>query len=59
MNSTQSNMTLRDRVSDKLRRSEEGEIIGFEPLEARLAGFFVEDSLSLDDIEACDEEENV
>lgn len=52
-------MTLRDHVADKLQRSEAGEIVGFGPLEARLAGFFVEDALTLDDIEeASDEEEN-
>lgn len=59
MNKAESNMTLRDHVADKLQRSEAGEIVGFGPLEARLAGFFVEDALTLDDIEeASDEEEN-
>ena len=53
-------MTLKDRVEDKLRRAEAGEIVEFGPLEARLAGFFVEDALTLDDVEADDgEEENV
>lgn len=60
MNKAESNMTLKDRVEDKLRRAEAGEIVEFGPLEARLAGFFVEDALTLDDVEADDgEEENV
>lgn len=59
MNSAESNMTLRDRVEDKLLRSERGEIIGFTPLEARLAGFFVEDSMSVDDVEGSDGEETI
>jgi len=60
VNKAESNMTLKDRVEDKLRRAEAGEIVEFGPLEARLAGFFVEDALTLDDVEADDgEEENV
>lgn len=60
MNKAESNMTLKDRVEDKLRRAEAGEIVEFGPLEARLAGYFVEDALTLDDVEADDgEEENV
>lgn len=60
MNKAESNMTLRERVADKLKRAEAGEIVQFGPLEARHAGFFVEDALTLDDVEADDgEEENV
>lgn len=60
MTKAESNMTLRDRVEDKLNRAETGEIVPFGPLEARLAGYFVEDALTLDDVEADDgEEDNV
>lgn len=57
MNKTESNMTLKDRVEDKLRRAEAGEIVEFGPLEARLAGYFVEDALTLEDVEADDGDE--
>lgn len=59
MNKAESNMTLKDRVEDKLRRAEAGEIVEFGPLEARFAGYFVEDALTLDDIEADDGDEEV
>lgn len=57
MNKAESNMTLKDRVEDKLRRAEAGEIVDFGPLEARLAGYFVEDALTLEDVEADDGDE--
>lgn len=57
MNKAESNMTLKDRVEDKLRRAEAGEIVEFGPLEARLAGYFVEDALTLEDVEADDGDE--
>lgn len=61
MNKADLSMTLKDRVADKLQRAEAGEIVEFGPLEARLAGYFVEDALTLEDVEADDggEEENV
>lgn len=52
-------MTLRDRVENKLERAQAGEIVHFGPLEARLAGFFVEDAMVESDLEGSYEEESL
>lgn len=44
-----SDMTPRDRVLEKFQRSANGEPVGFDPLEAKIAGAFVEDALSLEE----------
>jgi hypothetical protein len=59
VNTAESNMTLRDRVENKLERAQAGEIVHFGPLEARLAGFFVEDAMVESDLEGSYEEESL
>ena len=56
MSNSAENMTLRDRVAEKLRQSEAGNPVGFDPLEAKYAGFFIEDALTDDDVEAGDDD---
>lgn len=52
-------LTLRQRTLLKLEDSmERGINVPFEPREARLAGVFVEDAISLDDIDEEDVQEN-
>lgn len=45
------NTTLRDRVNHKLNLAAAGHVVSFDPLEARLAGCFVEDAVSLEEIQ--------
>lgn len=51
------NMSLRERVHAKLANAEHGEFVEFDQREAKLAGCFVEDALTLEDVEGSDEDE--
>lgn len=59
MSSSKENMTLRERVAEKLSLSEAGIEVTFSPLEAKYAGFFLEDALTVEDVEASNDEENI
>lgn len=52
-------LTLREVVTEKLRLSANGHDVPFDPREAKIAGIFTEDALTLDDIdeEAVQEED--
>lgn len=58
MSNFRENMTLRDRVAEKLMMSEAGIEVTFDPLEAKYAGFFIEDALTEDDVEASNDRED-
>lgn len=52
-------LTLRQRTLLKLEESMvQGQSVAFDPREARLAGMFVEDAISLDDIDEEDPQED-
>lgn len=51
------NMTLRERVHAKLADAENGNFVEFDQREAKHAGFFVEDALTLEDVEGSDDDE--
>jgi hypothetical protein len=53
------NLNLRQRVIAMVDMADDGFSMEFSPLEAKLAGAFVEDALSTDDIEACNDEEKL
>jgi hypothetical protein len=59
MSNSKENMTLRERVTEKLSQSEAGIAVTFSPLEAKYAGFFVEDALTVEDVEGSNDEENI
>ena len=44
-----SDMTPRERVLEKLQRAANGQSVGFDPLEAKIAGAFVEEALTLEE----------
>ena len=45
------NITPRERVASKLSMAEAGHEVTFGPLEAKIAGIFVEDAITLEDID--------
>ena len=48
---------LRERVHAKLAEAQSGESVEFDQREAKFAGYFEEDALTLEDVEASNEED--
>lgn len=44
------NMSNRQKTTEKLTQASEGHEVGFEPREAKLAGYFIEDAIGIEEI---------